>query len=248
MDIHCLRASDFYLVGGLEQEFDFPFHIWDNPSHWIYKFLDVQLFGVNLQIPGRPVVWKQGRQLLHGHLESSCCLEIRFRCLAMFGSWKVHRISQLCFVPSFVMCFFMLLSDPCWSSLLSSQLLWSILSGWVAWLSHQSEHLSACFNPNVGWLHIWLILFQLRRSLSESDLLMLFYIILPVRYFFLRFVLHGLAMFSHTKFGIRWSPPGGRCPQGRRGRGCQNRRLGRRERLWVSKVENHRPQTPYTLW
>ena len=125
------------------------------------------------------VVWTQGRQLLHGHLESSCCLEIRFRCLAMFGSWKVHRISQLCFVPSFVMCFFMLLSDPCWSSLLSSQLLWSILSGWVAWLSHQSEHLSACFNPNVGWLHIWLILFQLRRSLSESDLLMLFYIILP---------------------------------------------------------------------
>ena len=153
------------------------------------------------------VVWTQGRQLLHGHLESSCCLEIRFRCLAMFGSWKVHRISQLCFVPSFVMCFFMLVSDPCWSSLLSSQLLWSILSGWVAWLSHQSEHLSACFNPNVGWLHIWLILFQLRRSLSESDLLMLFYIILPVRYFFLQFVLRGLAMFSHPKFGIQWTPP-----------------------------------------
>ena len=24
---------NIYLVGGLEHEFNFPFHIWDNPSH-----------------------------------------------------------------------------------------------------------------------------------------------------------------------------------------------------------------------
>jgi hypothetical protein len=31
-----------YLVGGLEHEFYFPFHIWDNPSHWLIFFKMVE--------------------------------------------------------------------------------------------------------------------------------------------------------------------------------------------------------------
>ena len=39
MTCHCLRASDFYLVGGLEQEFDFPymgklFIIFESTNSW----------------------------------------------------------------------------------------------------------------------------------------------------------------------------------------------------------------------
>ena len=30
--------AGFFLVGGLEHDFYFPFHIWDNPSHWLIFF------------------------------------------------------------------------------------------------------------------------------------------------------------------------------------------------------------------
>ena len=72
------------LVGGLEHEFYFPFHIWDNPSHWLSYFSD------GLKPPS-----------------SICFINYSYNQLVMVNIWNLyfqwefhHQTSELCNIPS----------------------------------------------------------------------------------------------------------------------------------------------------